>query len=111
MSRAALARNVIIWDLNNNEDRIPLGGLNLASGLTNKDFHQMLDILLVISADSVVLNEHGDEILRDNQPLLPGDYIVAADEVAVSLYRLPMYLSICRYLCQYCSDPPLLTIH
>jgi hypothetical protein len=79
-------RDVFIWDLNDdNEDRIPLGGLVLTAGITNTDFRQMLDILLITSCDYVVQNEHADEVLRDGQPLLPGDYIVIADEVEVSL--------------------------
>lgn len=66
-------RDVIIWDLNDNEDRIPLGGLILTPGITNTDFRQMLDIILVSSADFIVQNERGDEVLRDTQPLLRGD--------------------------------------
>ena len=81
----SLFRDVIIWNLNNSEDRIPLGGLILTAGITNTDFRQMLDILLITSGDFVVQNEHGDEVLRDTQPLLPGDYIVIADKVEVGL--------------------------
>jgi len=63
-----------------------LGGLILTAGVTNTGFRQILDILLVISADYVVQNEHGDEVLiRDAQPLLPGNYIVATNEVLVNL--------------------------
>jgi len=47
------ARDVTIWDLNNNENRIPLGGLILTAGVTNTYFRQMLD----------VQNEHGDGVL------------------------------------------------
>lgn len=72
-------RDVFIWHMNNNEDRTPLGGLRLTAGLTNTDFRQMLDILLIYSGDCVVQNEHGDEILRDTQLLLPGNYNVFAD--------------------------------
>ncbi|KAL2177582.1 HNH endonuclease-domain-containing protein [Thermothelomyces heterothallicus CBS 202.75] len=83
--KRSVARNVFIWHLNgDNEDRIPLGGLILTAGVTNTDFRQMLDILLITSSDCVVQNEHGDEILRDDQPLLPGDYAVIADGVEVN---------------------------
>lgn len=78
------SRDVFVWDLNDNEDRIPLGGLVLTAGVTNTDFRQMLDILIT-SDDYIVQNEHGDEVLRDDQPLLPGDYFIIADEVKVSL--------------------------
>ncbi len=81
-----LRREVRIWDLNDTEDRKPLGGLRHAHSITNKDFCQMLDIILITSADVVIQNEHGDEVLRDDQPLLPGDYIVVADEVDVSFH-------------------------
>lgn len=77
-------RNVIIWDLNNNQHRTPLGGLILTPGITHKDFREMLDILLITSADLVVQNEQGQEVLRDSQPLLAGDYTVVADKVQVS---------------------------
>jgi hypothetical protein len=80
----SLFRDVAIWDLNDNEDRIPLGGLMLTAGITNTDFHQMLDILLITSGDYLVQNEHGDEVLRDDHPLLPGDYIIVADHVEFS---------------------------
>jgi hypothetical protein len=79
-------RDVFIWDLNDSQDRIPLGGLILTPGITNTDFCQMLDILLITSDDYVVQNERGDEVLRDAQPLLPGDYTVIADSVEVSLH-------------------------
>ncbi|KAL2195323.1 HNH endonuclease-domain-containing protein [Corynascus similis CBS 632.67] len=83
--KRSLPRNVFIWHLNgDNEDRIPLGGLVLTAGVTNMDFRQMLDILLINSNDCVVQNEHGDEILRDDQPLLPGGYTVIADSVEVN---------------------------
>ncbi|AEO60038.1 hypothetical protein MYCTH_2120123 [Thermothelomyces thermophilus ATCC 42464] len=81
--KRARSRDVFVWDLNDNEDRIPLGGLVLTAGITNTDFRQMLDILIT-SCDYVVQNEHGDEVLRDNQPLLPGDYFIIADEVEVN---------------------------
>lgn len=81
----SLFRDVIIWDLNNSEDHIPLGGLMLTDGITNTDFRQMLDILLITSDDCVVQNEGGEEVLRDTQLLLPGNYHVIADKVEVSL--------------------------
>lgn len=91
-------RDVLIWDLNDNEDRIPLGGLTLTAGVTNTDFRQMLDILLIISGDYVVQNERGNEILRDTHPLLPGNYTVIADTIEVSLllniYRVFSFLII-----------------
>ncbi|KAI5864459.1 HNH endonuclease-domain-containing protein [Durotheca rogersii] len=82
--RGLLLRDVNIWDLSDSEDRIPLGGLRRTPGITNKDFRHMLDILLVTSVDFVVQNEHGDEILQNDEPLLPGDYTVMADKVEVN---------------------------
>jgi hypothetical protein len=88
--KRALFRDVLVWDLNDdNEDRIPLGGLVLTPGITKTDFRQMLDILLVTSGDCLVQNKHGDEVLRDDQPLLPGDYTVIADRVEVSIFTVP----------------------
>lgn len=107
----SLLRDVIIWDLNNNEDRVPLGGLILTPSVTNTDFRQMLDVLLITSPDYVVQNEHGDEVLRDAQPLLPGDYTVTADEVEVSLSpkystRSVLVLTILRLTTKsYIPDP------
>ncbi|EPE02613.1 hypothetical protein F503_06589 [Ophiostoma piceae UAMH 11346] len=79
-----LQRDVFIWDLNNNDDRIPLGGMKCMPGTTHKDFRQMLDILVITSADVVVYNSDGDEVLRDDTPLSSGDYTVSADEVCVA---------------------------
>ena len=91
-----LRRNVFIWDLNDSNDRIPLGGLQCMPGVTHKDFHQMLDNLLIASVDVVVQNEHGDEVLRDDTPLATGDYTVAADEVCVS--TCPVWFSPLAYI-------------
>ena len=71
----SLFRDVAIWDLNDNKDRIPLGGSILTAGITNTNFHHMLDILPITS--------DGDEVLRDNHPLPPGDYIIVADHVGL----------------------------
>lgn len=84
------SRDVFIWNLNDTGDRVPLGGLILTPSVTNTDFRQMLDILLITSEDCVVQNRHGNEVLRDAQPLLPGDYTVTANKVEVSLS--PTYL-------------------
>lgn len=91
----SLARDIFIWDLNSdNEDRIPLGGLVLTAGMTNTDFRQMLDILLLTSSDCLIQNQDGDTILRDDQPLRPGHYTVIADTVEVSSFTILIMLSV-----------------
>jgi hypothetical protein len=76
-------RDVLIWDLADTEHQNPLGGLILGPGITNTDFRQMLDILLTTSRDCHIQNARGEEVLRNDQPLMPGDYFVAADKIAV----------------------------
>ncbi|AEO64299.1 uncharacterized protein THITE_2110303 [Thermothielavioides terrestris NRRL 8126] len=84
-SNRSFYRDVFVWDLSHdNEDRVPLGGLTATPGMTNTDFHQMLEILLITSGDCIVQDGSGTEVPRDDKPLPPGDYFIVADKVEVN---------------------------
>ncbi len=86
-------RNVFIWDLNDNEDRIPLGGLALSNGITNKDFHQMVYIVLLVNkVDFILQDENGEPLPEDDEALRPGNYYVAGDIVVSFIYSI-LFLS------------------
>lgn len=48
-------------------------------GITNANFHSMLEIVLVMSSSYFIQTDDGTTLPRDPQPLLPGDYFVVAD--------------------------------
>lgn len=56
-----------------------LGGLVLTPGVTNANFHTMIDIALVVSSTYFLQNDNGETLQRDTRPLLPGNYYVVAD--------------------------------
>ncbi|KAL7790393.1 hypothetical protein V8C37DRAFT_384200 [Trichoderma ceciliae] len=81
MSRSAL-RNVFLYDLRDLDTK--LGGLFAAPGITNEDFYTMVEIVLIISSPYVLQDERGEAVPRNNQPLLPGNYLVAADSILIN---------------------------
>jgi hypothetical protein len=81
MSGRARQRDAFTWDFNTGEQ---LGGLAVAPGVTNRDFRQMIDILVVTSETLVVQYKDGGELESDDQPLRPGHYLLAADDLKVS---------------------------
>ena len=56
-----------------------LGGLVLTAGVTNANFHTMLDIVLEMAGPSSVQTQCGEPLARDPSPLLPGTYLIVAD--------------------------------
>ncbi len=58
-------------DLGNNEDRTPSGGLAIADGITNKDFYQMLHIVLITSLDCIFKDDDGERP-EDNRAFVLG---------------------------------------
>ncbi len=83
INRSAL-RDVFIWDLEDNEDRIPLGGLVLSNGITNQDFHEMLRIILITSSDCILQDDYGGLLPEDDQALRPGNYYISANKIEVN---------------------------
>jgi hypothetical protein len=56
-----------------------LGGLILANGVTNANFHSMVEIALSIPEPYSLRNEDGDTVHRDARPLLRGKYYIVTD--------------------------------
>lgn len=79
----SVARDVFFYDI-----RYPdttLGGLVLTPGVTNANFHSMIEIVLIMSSDYSVQNDKGKKLPRDSNPFLPGKYsIVASSTVEVN---------------------------
>jgi hypothetical protein len=70
-------RDVFFYDLRNSS--VCLGGLILTNGVTNANFHSMIEIALSISEPYSLRNEDGDTVYRDARPLLRGKYYVVTD--------------------------------
>ena len=70
-------RDVFFYDLRN--PSVCLGGLILADGVTNANFHSMVEIALDISEPYSLRNEDGDRVHRDARPLLRGKYYVVTN--------------------------------
>jgi hypothetical protein len=69
-------RTVFIYDANDREN--VLGGLILTNGVTNKNFYEMVDILLVFNSDFRLRYESDTTIERNGDPLQPGKYYICA---------------------------------
>lgn len=65
---------------NSRDPEAILAGLVLTPGITNQNLHQMLEIVLVIPGFYHIQGGNGEELSRDTQPLLPGNYLVVTDE-------------------------------
>ena len=73
----AILRDVFFFDFR--DPFTLLGGLVLTPGVTNANFHSMIDIVLVVSSTYFLQNDNGETLQRDTRPLLPGNYYVVAD--------------------------------
>lgn len=65
----------IVFIYNANGDNELLGGLSNTQGITNKNFYEMLEIVLVF-ASPYTLRLAGDIVPRDGTELQRGDYYV-----------------------------------
>lgn len=65
----------IVFIYNANGDKELLGGLSNTQGITNKNFYEMLEIVLVF-AGPYTLKLAGDIVPRDGAELQRGDYYV-----------------------------------
>lgn len=67
-------RDVHIYDSNNPTE--VLGGLILASGVTNANLYAMINIIVIFNG-TYFLRHDGDTIVpKDNAPLSPGNYYI-----------------------------------
>jgi hypothetical protein len=73
----AILRDIFSYDFR--DPSTLLGGLVLTPGVTNANFHSMIDIVLVVSGTYFLQNDDGEALQRDTRPLLPGKYYVVAD--------------------------------
>ena len=73
----SLGRDVFIYDAKDPDE--VLGGLILTNGVTNANFHSMVEILIIFGGGFSLLNDSGTKINRDDNPLQPGNYFIDAD--------------------------------
>jgi hypothetical protein len=83
LATRALMRDVHFYD--SKDPSVVLGGLVLNTGVTNKNFHSMLEVLIIpenngcITLDDdqpffTLKDSAGNILQRDDLPLKPGDY-------------------------------------
>jgi hypothetical protein len=73
----SLGRDVFIYDAKDPDE--VLGGLILTNGVTNANFHSMVEILIIFGGGFSLLDDSGTKINRDDNPLQPGNYFIDAD--------------------------------
>jgi hypothetical protein len=75
-------RNVQLY---NKEDRdTVIGGLRLTSGITNANFYEMVEIIIIFKDTFLVRGENGITIPKDDSPLQPGDYFIESPGMSSS---------------------------
>lgn len=86
-------RNVHIYDTND-PDTV-LGGLQVTNGVTNANFHSMVEIIFFFSSDYFLRDEGGNPILRDDRPLQPNKYYIVTQgrSLCDHMIKLPQNLS------------------
>ncbi len=61
------------------------GGLQNTSGISKKNFFQMIEIVLLFSSSYEVLDKNDGKLSRNDEPLQPGKYyIVGMSDSALS---------------------------
>ena len=70
-------QNVFLLDLRHLEEI--LTGLVLTNGVTNRNFHQIVEIVLIIRGSYFIQDDDRQTLDRDMKPLLPGNYLLVAD--------------------------------
>lgn len=74
MADRTCGRNVHIYDA---KDRSRLlGGLILNNGITNSNFHSMVEICLLFDSSFFIENETAVRLERDETPLIGGKYYI-----------------------------------
>ena len=69
-------RDVHIYDANDHDT--VLGGLVLTNGVTNANFYSMVEIIFIIGGVFFLRDVSGIIVQRDDHPLQPGNYYIAA---------------------------------
>lgn len=60
-----------------------LGGLVLTNGITNKNFHEMLEILLVYDHPFSLRDENKTLVGKDDDPLQRGKYYITGESISL----------------------------
>lgn len=83
-------RDVHLYDIKNPSEI--LSGLILTNGITNANFHAMVDIIFIFESPFDLQNEDKTSVSKDSNPLRPGNYyIVSAGERQRSSGRFPSW--------------------
>lgn len=64
-----------------------LGGLRLTRGVTNANFHAMIEILCIFETHYNLQSEDKMVIQRDEHPLRPGKYFIGMQATFLYNYR------------------------
>lgn len=77
-------RDTFIYDAKHPEEVI--GGLILTAGMTNANFHTMVEIVCIFSQNYSIHDEGNLVIENDDNPLQPGNYYLVTNGKPASLY-------------------------
>jgi hypothetical protein len=83
-------RDVHLYSIENRNTII--GGLRLTSGITNANFHEMVEIVIFFNGPYILRSEDDSAIQRDDSPLEAGNYYV--DSPGTSLSNISATLSV-----------------
>ena len=76
----AAGRNVRFYDAK--DPATVLGGLRLTPGVTNANFHAMLELVVVFAGAYVLRTQRDAVVPRDDGALLPGSYYIFASSMS-----------------------------
>ncbi|KAF8538808.1 HNH endonuclease-domain-containing protein [Trichophaea hybrida] len=77
VANRSAGRDVHIYSAN--DSATVLGGLILTNGVTNANFHSMVDIIFIFGLDYFLRDEGGTTVQKDGHPLQPGNYYIVTD--------------------------------
>lgn len=78
----SVGRDVHIYDAK--DPNTILGGLILARGVTNANFHAMVEIFCIFEVSYILQGEDKTVIPRDDCPLRPGKYFIVTEGMQIS---------------------------
>ncbi|KAG0135407.1 hypothetical protein HOY82DRAFT_600875 [Tuber indicum] len=68
-------RNTFVSSSNDPDTK--LGGIYASPGITNHNFHSMVEMICLFEENFVLRDESGDLVERDDYQLQPGNYYIA----------------------------------
>ncbi|PUU78797.1 hypothetical protein B9Z19DRAFT_1064756 [Tuber borchii] len=81
-------RNANIYDSDRKDNLI--GGLWIAEGITNANLYSMLEIFCTFNDTFYLRNFSGRLVKRDQNPLQPGDYLIATNGSITVTHEIPL---------------------